>query len=409
MENLFKVINLDNKDKIGNLTVEAHSSVKSKKYFPVYIIDGKKMIFKPLSKTKPLTTPLFAYSEVYWSYIINKYFDKNTPRYYLATSKNIEREQPKYYEQGVLVESLTPNNEQLINLFDYFTDHPEPSINIKDYINYCMKNYDYTKILSSNFIQKNKDIGEYLSYQILLSILRQDQNFHYENINFFKEPELSLAPPIDFEFSTPFLYPDKEDDYIRIKEKYINSLNIKYEEDQISKILKQFILEKGSNMNSVLSTNVTLIVKMYPNTVLKFIKTLDKLIEELPKITISDPDNYIGKLNSDYWEVGHAYYKDNNLNKYKELKQKIILQEINKKLTFKRISSDILEFTKYFNLILKIYLLAHYNEIEDLENLTIKELLNKLNVTDDVTIDNINIETKELKLKRNINKNSNLW
>ncbi|MBQ8681506.1 MAG: hypothetical protein IJ509_01160, partial [Bacilli bacterium] len=57
---LFKVIDLENKEKIGNLKTEAHSQVKSTKHFPIYMIDGKKMIFKPLSKTKPLTTPFFA-------------------------------------------------------------------------------------------------------------------------------------------------------------------------------------------------------------------------------------------------------------------------------------------------------------------------------------------------------------
>ena len=73
---LFNVINLDIQNKNGNLKSEAHSNVKSTKYFPTFLIDDKTYIFKPLSKTKPMTTPLFAYSEVYWSYIINKYFEK---------------------------------------------------------------------------------------------------------------------------------------------------------------------------------------------------------------------------------------------------------------------------------------------------------------------------------------------
>ena len=80
MEELFKVIDLSDKEKIGVMVAEAHSKVKSTKEFPLYMIDGKKMIYKPLSKTKPLTTPFFAYSEVYWSYIINKYFDDKAPR-----------------------------------------------------------------------------------------------------------------------------------------------------------------------------------------------------------------------------------------------------------------------------------------------------------------------------------------
>ena len=221
MEELFKVINLETVEKIGNLKTEAHSQVKSTKYFPIYKYNDKKMIYKPLSKTKPLTTPLFAYSEVYWSYIINKYFDPNTPRYYLAVSQATEKEQPKYYNKGVLVESIAPNNENLINLYDYFIANPDPLVNIKDYVNYCMCNYDYTKILQSNFIKNNKEMGEDLAYQILLSILRQDQNFHYENVNFLsKDNNLILTPPIDFEFSTPFLYPDNINKYQEEQNKY---------------------------------------------------------------------------------------------------------------------------------------------------------------------------------------------
>ena len=150
MEKLFKVINLDIKDKTGNLVAEAHSKVKSTKYFPTFKLNGKLMIFKPLSKTKPMTTPFFAFSETFWSYIINKYFDNNTPRYQLAIVKGMENEQQKYSNKGVLVESLTDDNESLTNLYDYFIKHPEETVNIKDYTNYCMINYDYTKILNSN-------------------------------------------------------------------------------------------------------------------------------------------------------------------------------------------------------------------------------------------------------------------
>ncbi|MBQ8681432.1 MAG: hypothetical protein IJ509_00765, partial [Bacilli bacterium] len=387
-------------EKIGNLKTEAHSQVKSTKHFPIYMIDGKKMIFKPLSKTKPLTTPFFAYSEVYWSYIITNYFDSRTPRYYLAVSKKIEKEQPKYFEQGVLVESITPNDEKLINLYDYFNENPEPSVDIKNYINYCMTSYDYTKILLSNFITQNNQLGEELAYQILLSMLRQDQNFHYENINFFEGKDLSIAPPIDFEFSTPFLYPDKLDRCRHEEMKYIDSFNIDYEEDETSKSFKQLCLEVNFPFHSTLKSNLCLIVRLYPNIVLKFIKNLDRLIDDLPYIIINDPDNYIGPLNSDYWKVGHAYYKDNDLEKYTDLKQKIKLDYIDKEATFHRISSDILNFSNWLNLILKIYLISYYEEIEDLENLTINKLLTKLNIIENVTIADVNIDKKELKLRK---------
>ena len=400
MEELFKVINLNIEDKIGNLKAEAHSSVKSTKYFPIYMIDGKKMIFKPLSKTKPLTTPLFAYSEVYWSYIISKYFDSKTPRYYLAKALDTEREQPKYFNQGVLVESITLNDEKLINLYDYFNEYKEEKVDIRDYINYCMQNYDYTKILLSSFIKENKEIGEGLAYQILLSILRQDQNFHYENVNFIYKEKLVLAPPIDFEFSTPFLYPDNKAKYNYEKEKYIKSLEIKNEEDDMDKILGEIKLKLGFDLCGILTKNICLIVKMYPGVVLKFIKNIDKLVDELPEIIINDPDNYIGCVNSDYWEAGHALFKDNDLEGYKQLKETIKLGPINKEEIFNRISTDVLSFSMFFRLLLKIYLFSYYNGIDNLENLTIKQLLNKLNIEDDVIIEDIDVNIKELKLSK---------
>lgn len=399
MENLFKVINLDNIEKIGNLKAEAHSVVKSTKYFPIYMIHGKKMIFKPLSRTKPLTTPFFAYSEVYWSYILNKYFDDKTPRYYLAISNGIEKEQPKYYNKGVLVESLTPNDEKLINLYDYFMKNPDASINIKDYENYCMVNYDYTKILNSDFIKNNRQIGEELAYQILLSILRQDRNFHYENINFYeKEGSVTLAPPIDFEFSIPFLYPDNKLCYDNEQQKYINSIRLDSVESIESSKVKQFLLSHGLLFVSDLTSNICLIVKKYPDVVEKFILNLEKLIEDLPNIVLTDPDNYIGPLNSDYWEVGHAYFKTQDMKKYEQLKSMVRLVEINKEFTFNKINQDILDFSKKFNLILKTYLYAHNKGIDNLESLTIKSLLSDIGIKDEVTIEDIDIKTKQLKL-----------
>ena len=401
MEELFRVINLDDKEKIGNLMSEAHSQVKSTKYFPVYMIDGKKMIFKPLSKTKPMTTPLFAYSEVYWSYIIQKYFDERAPRYYLAVSSEIEKEQPKYYDRGVLVESNAPNGEELISLYDYFCMYPEDGVDIKNYVNYCMVNYYYTEILLSNFIKNNRDIGSGLAYQILLSMLRQDQNFHYENINFIeKDGSYVLQPPIDFEFSTPFLYPDDGKMSQAEQWEYINGFAIRYEEDETNKILRNFLGLKPYSLKA----NVSCIVRLYPEVVLDFIKKLEVLIEEIPSIVISDPDKYIGALNSNYWQVGHAYFTDSDLEKYERYRRDIILQEIDKDDTFKRITSDILMNAKYLNLYLKMYLLAYYEGIENLEELTISELLNKLNISGDVMIEDIDIDSRSLKLKKVFNR-----
>lgn len=69
----------------SNLSIEAAGKVKSSKHFPVFSDkQGKEQIFKPLSKTKPLCTPFFAYAEVFWSNILHHYFDSKTPIYRLA-------------------------------------------------------------------------------------------------------------------------------------------------------------------------------------------------------------------------------------------------------------------------------------------------------------------------------------
>ena len=83
-------------DRIGNLTAEAVGVVKGEKYFPVF--EGR-LVFKPLTKSKPLSTPLFAYAEVFWSWLINAYFMR-TPQYRLAFCYGYEAETGKYYDYG---------------------------------------------------------------------------------------------------------------------------------------------------------------------------------------------------------------------------------------------------------------------------------------------------------------------
>ena len=53
--------------KSGNLNAEAVGVVKGEKHFPVF--EGK-LVFKPLTKSKPFSGPLFAYAEVFWSWSI---------------------------------------------------------------------------------------------------------------------------------------------------------------------------------------------------------------------------------------------------------------------------------------------------------------------------------------------------
>ena len=58
-------------ERTGNLKAEAVGVVSGEKHFPVF---EDRMVFKPLTKSKPFSTPLFACAEVFWSWVIDTYF-----------------------------------------------------------------------------------------------------------------------------------------------------------------------------------------------------------------------------------------------------------------------------------------------------------------------------------------------
>ena len=102
-------------------------------------------------------------------------------------------------------------DEQLLNLLEFFRKYPDEKVDKDQYENYCMMFYDYTDILEASYFQNHKDMAEQLAMQILVSVLKGDQNYHYENIAFVcnkKGEILRLAPMIDHEFSTYFMFPD---------------------------------------------------------------------------------------------------------------------------------------------------------------------------------------------------------
>ena len=97
---IYKINHLDFEKRIRNLDIVSNSNPPSTKYFPVYRFD-KEYIFKPLSYTKPLVTPLFSYSEVIWSYYIKKHFIKDGLECYLGTCHGITNDQNKYQEKMI--------------------------------------------------------------------------------------------------------------------------------------------------------------------------------------------------------------------------------------------------------------------------------------------------------------------
>lgn len=189
------------------------------------------------------------------------------------------------------------------------------------------------------------------------------------------------------------------DDTLRNKdtlEEYKESISITKTED---KVLTLLLSGTNFEITSILTKNICLIVKMYPDLVLEFINKLHKLIEDLPNIVINDPDNFINAFSSESWEANYALYKENNLEKYNFLKNDIKLKSIDKDEIFKYINNTILEFAKYYCMILKIYLISYYNEIEDLENLNLEILYDKLNINIESDIEDIDINNKKIILK----------
>lgn len=385
MENLFKPIHLHVKDKIRNLNIEAQGEVKGTKYFPVFLKDGEEHIFKPVSKTKPYATYFFAFAEVYWSYLTKKFFDPKTPQYLLAYATCLENEQPKYYDYGSLVPSTINEKQKLINLLEIFRLYPEPGVDIDKYINYCMEFYDYTDILNSNFFRQNPELSKSLAWQILLSLLRQDNNYHYENVNFIMEDGkiIGINPPIDFEFSGMFLFPDDEARHQEYYFQHLHMLRLITKQEHV--IAKTFcdIYQDLSFIRQKPIRNIITIVSLYPDIVKCFLKQLEKFKQGVLELEINDIDNFIGPLNSDSWNVGHSRYKENDEDKAKEFEKIILLHEVDKDAIFKRIKLETLENANLLERILKIYLFLKESGVPDLLNFCLEDLMELLNSRSD--------------------------
>lgn len=279
----YSIVNVDFSNRIFSLKNQAVGVVKSEKFFPVFELENGKYVFKPLSKTKPLTTPLFAYAEVFWSNVINEFFTP-APVYRLAEISGYNV--PKYYKYGTVVPLITGDGEKLVNLLEFFNENPDSRVNISDYVNYCLKFYDYTDILCSPGLAQ---YSEKLSFQVLLSVLRADQNYHYENVSLKYGKEISVAEPIDHEFSTFFLFPDD------------NNMHQKF--------YHRFIL---SMLEGTLKNNIDLIKEKHPSVVTEFLNSLEKFEEYINSTPQILERSYDFKCSSYIYEAGIKRYKEMN-------------------------------------------------------------------------------------------------
>lgn len=332
----FKKYSYDYSKRAGNLINESKSEPISKKDFPYFYEDGKKIIFKPLSKTKPLTTPMFGYSEVVWSTIFHHFFDEKIPIYHLAECTGIEEAMPSKYNTGVIVESVCSDSEYIMSLYEYFLLHPEAIVaeNINDdYVNYCLKCYDYTFFYETEFIKNNPEYGRKMAEAILYSLLRADQNFHYENISFLTENGIikDLVVPIDHEFSTMFLYPDNPLEHTNYFGGFLRSLLDEYYGSYIRKaLLKGSSEEEKRKMASTNYCNIKRIVSLYPDIIEDFIKNIQNMLDYLEDNSIHFiDDDYMIPFNSESYRIGRERYKSHSESDAKRLEGEIKMIEMN--------------------------------------------------------------------------------
>lgn len=348
----FNIYNFNFEDKVGIIEKDSTGVVKCKKAFPIYMINGKENIFKPLSKTKPLTTPLFGFSEVFWSTVIKEYFDDRTPLYRLAICKGYDKYYPSRYSKGTIVESTTNPNEKLVNLLEFYIATPDNIVNIKDYINYCGMYYDYTHILNSPFFIERIELGSELARQILISILKNDLNYHYENIAFIYEGEKlkSLAPPFDHEYSLPFLFPDNDIMYST----YFGAYNMA--------LIQNSAINSDINLIALLN-NIKLISEKYPEVAADFLKRLKNFIQDFQKMYFTMPEDYMEPFSTEVYQVYESIFKEHEDSKN--------LSDIPK---FKLTTMDINEYSKLIQRDILISSVNYYTHLKSSLNYSRKRI-----------------------------------
>lgn len=396
--NIFKIQEFDYNKRKKNLKVEAVGKVSSTKFFPVFDVEGKEKIFKPLSKTKPLLTPLFSYSEVYWSYLINKYIDKDTPVYSLAYCHNLNSDQPKYYEKGCIVDNVIKADEKSVNLLEFFRMFPDSSVDIDNYTNYCEMQYDYTPILMSDFFRKNESLSRKLAEQILCSILRRDDNYHYENVSliFKDDTPIKIMPIIDLEFSQMFMYPDKTDIHQGKFSSYDEGMSpiFKYDinksYDENLETFKSRIYE-GSiydtfdrSKNYLIMKNIKTIVCLYPDLAKNFITKLVFMKKEIKNLTIDFNSEFLGEFSSDDWEPTRMLFKEGkteNDESYLLAKQRAESNKIslNKETYNDQLKKEVIWSIDKLIYMLNFFININENQYPDIKNYENSTLYKKVN------------------------------
>ena len=190
--------------------------------------------------------------------------------------------------------------------------------------------YDYTEILESDYFQTHPAMVEELVLQILVSILKGDQNYHYENIAFVCREDdkiLRLAPMIDHEFSTYFMFPDSMPRQMYWFEQLARSIQGDEvqpgEFDYLTNETERHLMEKSA---TCLHKNLIYIREHYPEVCQVFLEKLSRLEKDLKEkkelFELEKGPGYPEMANSDAYLIGKARYKDHDEEKAREYETK---------------------------------------------------------------------------------------
>lgn len=181
----------------------------------------------------------------------------------------------------------------------------------------------FPMILESNYFQKHRALAEELAMQILIAVLKGDQNYHYENVAFVCDESgeiLRMAPMIDHEFSAYFMFPDSISRHMYWVDELTRSIEgrqvLPDEYAQFSNEAERKLMEKSA---TCLHKNLIYIREHYPEVTGRFLDQLClleiDLIEKKELFAIQESSSYPDHANSDAWLVGKARYKDRDEDK----------------------------------------------------------------------------------------------
>ena len=156
--------------------------------------------------------------------------------------------------------------------------------------------------------------------QILISVLKGDQNYHYENIAFICNEAgeiLRLAPMIDHEFSTYFMFPDSMSRHLYWFEQLQRSIaGDEVRPDEYADFTNEEerrLMEKSA---TCLHGNLIYIKEHYPKITELFLEKLNKLEADLKEnkemFYIQKSQRYPDHANSNAYLAGKARYKDHD-------------------------------------------------------------------------------------------------